>query len=206
MAGKTSAVSGGKRKRAPVAKEPPKKRARSESGDESDDNAGADEILQLQDSILESKKNYNNIPKLISIARSHDEDSDLAALASVALTKVFMNLLASGAVLKKKGQPEKEAVVVQWLRDRYFEYKDILLDFIREDELALPALAIAMKLVKSEAQYLAESEENSFPQIWLQQIMQALLSSSSDDARGEFVDNFLAEYEDIRYFALRAIK
>lgn len=206
MSGKTSAASGEKRKRASVAKEPPKKRARSESDDESEDNDGADEILRLQESILESKKNYNNIPKLIETAQSHNEDSDLAALASVALTKVFMNLLASGALLKKKGQPEKEAIVAQWLKDRYFEYKGVLLDFIKEDELALPALAIAMKLVKTEAQYLVESEEHSFPHIWLQQIMQALLNSSSDEARSEFVDNFLVEYEDIRFYALKSIK
>lgn len=206
MPGKTSGASAVKRKRSTETKAAPKKRARSESSDESDENGAADEILRLQESILESKKNYNNIPKLISIAKSYQDDTDLGALASVALTKVFMNFLVSGLLVKKKGQAEKEAVITQWLRDRYFEYKDVLLEFIVEDELALPALAIAMKLVKSEAQYLAESEENNFPHIWLQQIMEALLKSSSDEARGEFVENFLSEYDDIRFYALKAIK
>ncbi|KAH6691587.1 nucleolar complex protein [Plectosphaerella plurivora] len=207
MPGKTASAPAVKRKRSSETRAPPKKRARSVSDDESsDENAAADEIVRLQESILESKKNYNNIPKLIGIAKAYESETDLAALASVALTKVFMNLLASGSLVKKKGQAEKEAVVTQWLRDRYFEYKDVLLEFIIVDELALPALAIAMKLVKSEAQYLAESEENSFPQIWLQQIMEALLNSSSDEARGEFVETYLGEFDDIRFYALRAIK
>lgn len=197
-----SASTSVKRKRSSDHQQKPKKRARSESSDEQD--TGGDEILDLQTSILESKKNYNNISRLIEILTG--SDTDLAALASVALTKVFMNLLAAGSLTKKKGVPEKEAVVVQWLRDRYLEYKDALVDFITQEELALPALAIAMKILKSEGQYLDDSEEHSFPYVFLQQIIQALLNSESDDARGDFVEKYLTEFDDIRFYSLKAIK
>ncbi|CRK41005.1 hypothetical protein BN1708_008410 [Verticillium longisporum] len=118
-----------KRKRSSEAKEPAQKRARSESGDESDGSSETDpqaEILLMEQEILESKKHYNNISKLLDIAKAYKTDPDSAALASVALTRVFVRLLAAGSLIKKKGLTEKDTVVVGWLRERYFEYKDVL--------------------------------------------------------------------------------
>ncbi|KAL2757416.1 hypothetical protein ACRALDRAFT_1068012 [Sodiomyces alcalophilus JCM 7366] len=200
------AKDGQKRKRASEVAGKPKKRARSESEDESILDDRQAEILLLEEQILESKKHYNNIAKLIATAKDFVDDPDSAALASVALTRVFVRLLSSGSLIKKKGQPEKEAVVVQWLRDRYFEYKDVLLDLIRQDELGAPALTLAMRTLRTEGQYLNDGDEYSFPHVFLQQIIQALLDSSSDDARCEFVDTFLTEFDDIRFYALKALK
>ncbi|ROT37256.1 nucleolar complex protein [Sodiomyces alkalinus F11] len=195
-----------KRKRVSEANGKPKKRARSESEDESIQDDPHAEILLLEEQILESKKHYNNIVKLITTAKNFENDPDSAALASVALTRVFIRLLSSGSLIKKKGQPEKEAVVVQWLRDRYFEYKDVLLDLINDDELGAPALTLAMRVLKSEGQHLNDGDEYNFPHVFLQQIIQALLDSESDDARCEFVDKFLTEFDDIRFYALKATK
>ncbi|CRK35015.1 hypothetical protein BN1723_018568, partial [Verticillium longisporum] len=123
-----------------------------------------------------------------------DTDPDSAALASVALTRVFVRLLAAGSLIKKKGLTEKDTVVVGWLRERYFEYKDVLAELITDEELGSPALTLAMRMLKSEAQHLYESDEFNFPQAFLQQIIKALLNSSSDDARGDFVDKYLTEF------------
>lgn len=197
---------GQKRKRVSDTNGKPKKRARSESEDESITDDPQAEILLLEEQILESKKHYNNIAKLIATAKSFVNNSDSAALASVALTRVFVRLLSSGSLTKKKDQSEKEAVVVQWLRDRYFEYKDVLLDLIKEDELGAPALTLAMRSLKTEGQCLNDGDEYSFPHVFLRQIVQALLDSDSEDARCEFVDSFLTEFDDVRFYALRALK
>lgn len=215
MPARSTAASGGKRKRTSEVKEKPVKRARSvsvsdiESDDDSDGDSENDpraEILLLQNRIIESRKHYNDISKLIEIVKAFEDDADSAALASVALTKVFMTMLSGGSLVKRKGLPEKDTVVVQWLRDRYFEFKTVLLGLVKDEELGLPALTLALKVLKSEGQHLQDSDEHSFPQVFLQQIMQALLDSGSDDARSEFVDNFLTEFDDIRFYALKAIK
>lgn len=198
-----------KRKRSSEAKEPAQKRARSESGDESDGSSETDpqaEILLMEQEILESKKHYNNISKLLDIAKAYKTDPESAALASVALTRVFVRLLAAGSLIKKKGLTEKDTVVVGWLRERYFEYKDVLAELITDEELGSPALTLAMRMLKSEAQHLYESDEYNFPQAFLQQIIKALLNSSSDDARGDFVDKYLTEFDDVRFFGLKSIK
>ncbi|CRK37225.1 hypothetical protein BN1723_004281 [Verticillium longisporum] len=139
-----------KRKRSSEAKEPAQKRARSESGDESDGSSETDpqaEILLMEQEILESKKHYNNISKLLDIAKAYKTDPDSAALASVALTRVFVRLLAAGSLIKKKGLTEKDTVVVGWLRERYFEYKDVLAELITDEELGSPALTLAMRML-----------------------------------------------------------
>ncbi|KAG7133687.1 hypothetical protein HYQ45_008116 [Verticillium longisporum] len=133
-----------KRKRSSEAKEPAQKRARSESGDESDGSSETDpqaEILLMEQEILESKKHYNNISKLLDIAKAYKTD------------------------------PE----------ERYFEYKDVLAELITDEELGSPALTLAMRMLKSEAQHF-------------------------DDARGDFVDKYLTEFDDVRFFGLKSIK
>ncbi|KAF9879750.1 hypothetical protein CkaCkLH20_02561 [Colletotrichum karsti] len=198
-----------KRKRVPV-KENSKKRAKSESesetdssGDESDPQA---DILLLENEILESKKNYNNITKLIQIAKTSDDEPESATLASVALCRVFVRLLSAGALLKKKGMSEKESVVAQWLKDRYSEYKTLLIELLGDEDLASTALTLAMRCLKAEAQHLNDREEYTFPQKFLQDILAGLLSSDSDDARVEFVEKYLGGYDDIRFYTLKAIK
>ncbi|KAI8230306.1 hypothetical protein K4K54_000913 [Colletotrichum sp. SAR 10_86] len=198
-----------KRKRVP-AKERSKKRAKSESesepessGDESDPQA---EILLLESEILESKKNYNNITKLIQIAKTFEDEPESATLASVALCRVFVRLLSAGALQRKKGLSEKELVVASWLKDRYFEYKSVLSELLGDEDLAMTALTLAMRCLKTEAHTLNDKEEYNFPASFLQQIITALLNSDSDDARAEFVEKFMSEYDDIRFFTLKAIK
>ncbi|OBR15248.1 CBF/Mak21 family protein [Colletotrichum higginsianum IMI 349063] len=205
-------ISGDGLKRKRVAnKEKLKKRVKSESeseaessGDESNDPQA--EILLLENEILESKKHYNNISKLIQTTSTHEDEPEAATLACVALCRVFVRLLSAGALVPRKGLPEKEAVVVQWLKERYFEYKSVLVSLLAEEDLAPTMLTLALRCLKAEAQHLYEKEEYIFPQNFLEQIVAGLLGSDSDDARVEFVEKYLTQYDDIRFFTLKAIK
>ncbi|TDZ26996.1 Uncharacterized protein Cob_v001163 [Colletotrichum orbiculare MAFF 240422] len=198
-----------KRKRIPT-KEKSKKRAKSESEPESegsdDESDPQADILLLENEILESKKHYNNITKLIQIARAFKAEPESATLASVALCRVFVRLLSAGALVKKTGQTEKEGVVVQWLRDRYFEYRSVLIEVIDDEDLAPTALTLALRSLKAEAVHLNAKEEYTFPQNFFQDIIAALLDSDSDDARVEFVEKYLSEYDDIRFHTLKTIQ
>lgn len=199
-----------KRKRS-EAKEPPRKRARSESShDEEEDDPQAD-IMALEAAILESKKNYNNITTLIDIARAVDEDDDEAEekglLATVALCRVFVRLLAAGALLRKKGMPEKDIVVVHWLRDRFAEYREVVLALFNSDEQAMTALTLSMRLLKTEGQYpLSDKDEYNFPKASLKDIVLALSQPEVDSVvRKEFIEQFVDEFDDVRLYTFKAV-
>lgn len=207
-----------KRKR-PNTTEPPKKRARSESassdhgsvGGDGDDAGDGDDpqakILLLETAILESKRNYNNITTLLHIARNQDNDEDEALLATVALCRVFIRLLAAGSLHRKKNLAEKDVILVHWLRDRLAEYHEVLLSFLTSDDHALTALTLSMRLLKAHGQYpYRDADEHSFPKVLLRDIVAALCRPGADQARREFVEKFVDEYDDIRLYTFKAIQ
>ncbi|KKY32171.1 putative nucleolar complex protein 4 [Diaporthe ampelina] len=197
--------------------EPPKKRARSESAGSDHDLAERDgdgdgddpqaKILLLETSILESKRNYNNITTLLHIARDQDTDEHEALLATVALCRVFIRLLAAGSLLRRKNLAEKDVILVHWLRDRLAEYHEVLLSFLTSDDHALTALTLSLRLLKAHGQYpCREADEHSFPKVLLRDIVAALCRPGADQVRREFVEKFVDEYDDIRLYTFRAIQ
>lgn len=199
-----------KRKRS-AAKEAPRKRARSESSHDDPEDDQQVDILSLEAAILESKKNYNNITTLIDISRAavdenDEEGEENALLATVALCRVFIRLLATGALLRKKGMSEKDVVVVHWLRDRFAECREVILALFARDEQAMTALTLSMRLLKTEGQYpLSDREEYNFPKASLKDIVFALSQPEVDQVvRKEFVEKFVDEFEDVRLYTFHA--
>lgn len=201
----TAKDDGLKRKRK-VTKDDVKKRARAgESG--SDDEDVHSQILLLEAEILESKKNYNNIVKLINIAKDHESDTESAIFASVALCRVFIRLLAAGNLTLQRGASDKEAIVIQWLKDQLSEYKAILVTLVSDQDLASTALTLAMKVLKAEGEQLnANKDFYVFPKEFLEHIVLALVKSKNSDAREEFVEKYVDEYDDVRFFTHQATK
>lgn len=209
-----------KRKRpATESRDAKKKRVRSESSNDDDDNAPKSKIFSLEAAIFESKKNYNNITIMITIAKQLDEhgnedennqggkDEEEALLAVISLCRVFIRLLAAGALLRKKNLADKEIVVVHWLRERLAEYHQVLRFLLLRDGLAMTALTLSMRLLKAEGQYpQSENMENNFPKGFLKDIVAALCQTSVDQAvRHEFVDKFADEYDDVRFYTFKAV-
>jgi U3 small nucleolar RNA-associated protein 19 len=203
------------KRKGPDMSEPPKKRARSQSpssdgsqapGASNDSDAQA-KILVLETEILESKRRYNNITTLLHIARRQNTGEDEALLASVALCRVFIRLLAAGSLLRKNNSSEKDIILVHWLRDRLAEYNDVLLSFLDTNDHALTALTLSMRLLKAHGQYpYREGEEHSFPKVVLRDIVAALCRPGADQVRREFVENYVDEYDDIRLYTFKAIQ
>lgn len=196
-----------KRKR-PVTNEPPKKRARSETSSEDEDQDPEASILFLETAILESKKNYNNITTLIQIARRQDAEEEQALLATVALCRVFIRLLAAGSLSRKKNLSDKEVILVHWLRDRLAEYHAVILSLINQEEQAMTALTLSMRLLKAEGQYpQSDKEDYSFPKAFLRDIVAALCHPEVDEAvRTEFVEKFVDEFDDVRFYTFKALQ
>jgi U3 small nucleolar RNA-associated protein 19 len=177
--------------------ERPSKRTRSESSDE-DTQA---QILLLENETFESKKNYNNIAKLIKIFRDDNEDADNSVVAAVSLCRVFVRLMVAGDMARKQGSTEKDAVVIKWLRQRYSEYKTSLLLLLAEEGVESTALTLCMRL------HLRNGQDYNFPASFLAEIVQVLLSPNTGGAiRAEFGDKYVEEYDDIRFYTFKAIK
>lgn len=180
------------------------KSVESASSDGDDDNPQAD-ILLLENEILESKKNYNNITVLLELAQKKD-DVETIPLALVSLCRVFLRLLASGNMTRRTGQSEKDIVVIQWLKGRLADYKQLVIRALAEDDLASTALTLAMRILKAESQYLSDKGEYNFPKVFLKDIVGALVQEGSEDVREEFCEKFLGEFADVRFYAFNALK
>ncbi|KAG6307078.1 hypothetical protein E4U45_005694 [Claviceps purpurea] len=195
-------VEGSKRKRA-SGDEKPAKRRRSASAESDDYNA---KILLMEQGILESKKNYNDIAVLIDTAGQYESGEPESMVAAVALCRIFMRLLAQGSLIAKKSLSEKELVVVGWLKDQLSQYKDVLLSLLGEEELASTALTLNMRLLKAEGQFLYDKEEYSFPTAFMESIVRAILVSDNEQVRRAFIEEYAEQYDDIRFFTFKSVK
>lgn len=178
----------------------PKKRPKS-----SQDDAAA-QILLMEGEVLESKKHYNNIITLLENADDFQSEKPEAMLAAIALCRIFVRLLAKGALASKKGASEKDLMVATWLRDQYSRYKSVLGSLLRHEPTAGNALTLSMKMLKAEAEYFSDTEAYSFPKLFLKNILSSLFELDSWETTKEFIEVFAEEHDDIRFYTFEAIK
>lgn len=194
-----------KRKRASTGDKVTKVAKRRRSSNEEAEDPSA-KILLMEQGILESKKNYNDIAKLLSIASRYEDGEEESTLAAVALCRIFLRLLAQGSLVAKKNLSEKESVVFGWLKDQYSQYKALLQDMLKDEDLAVTALTLSMRTLKAEGEHLHNKEEYTFPQAFLEGIVTVLITSDSDEARKAFLESYVEEYDDIRYYTFKSVK
>lgn len=172
MPGRVEGPGGAVKRKRVESRDKPSKRSRSESSEE-DVQA---RVLLLETQIFESKKNYNNISTLIKLSRNEDEDPDVSLVASIALCRIFSRLMATGDFIKAQSTTEKESVVALWLRERYSEYRVVLLQLLNREASGSTALTLCLRMLKSEGTHLRNGQEYSFPSTFFKDILQSLLS------------------------------
>ena len=190
--------------------EPSRKRRRSsdleEAEEDSDDGNIHASILLMEQGILESRKNYNDISRLLKLANAFESGNPACMLATVALCRVVVRLLAQGCLLLKTSHSEKEAVVVSWLKGQFAQFKSLLLRLLHDDELSMPALTLCLRLLKAEGEYLYNKEVYSFPKAFLGEVVSVVVVSGGEDMRRTYLEDFVEQYDDIRYFTFASIK
>lgn len=201
-----------KRKRASEG-DKPEKRRRSLSGSEEDSDEemeGAEDpnakILLLEQGILESRKNYNDITVLLSTMANHEDGNPESMLAAVALCRVFVRLLAQGSLVSKPNQSEKETVVVNWLREQFSVYKKTLLSFLEDEDLSMTALTLSMRVLKAEGEHMYRGDDYRFPEALLQGIVSTMLRADDEDVRQAYIEDYAEQYDDIRFFTFKSVK
>lgn len=164
----------------------------------------ANEVLELENQILESRRHYNNIARLLEYLKKPDaEDDEQSFIAAVALCRVFCRLLAGGKMSKKQGLSKDETLIIDWLRERIKEYKNLLIRKLasQKPEWSQLALALPLQLMKEEAVYLKVANDTAWRIGTFALLLRKLaVETTPETTRGLFVKNYLVEFDDIRYY------
>jgi U3 small nucleolar RNA-associated protein 19 len=195
-------TAGKKRKRMERATTKSSKVRRAESNDEV---SIQEEVLELEAQVLESRKHYNNIPKLLSLAKVGDLVTSDTILPAVALCRIFCRLFANESLSKSKvGGDDPEAVITRWLGERLNEYARLLADTIREgeaEEVRSTALTLAMRLAKEE---FSQEGPRELRLSMIAQVVDAILAAEGEGEplREEFCEKYFTQFDDVRVFTV----
>ncbi|KAJ9669359.1 Maturation and nuclear export of 40S ribosomal subunits interacting protein [Coniosporium apollinis] len=207
----TAAATAGKKRKRDVEDRHASQRARNRSKPKSTATEEEDtqaQILLLENQILESRRHYNNIATLLSTAKQQDGDNEVAQTALIALCRVFSRLMAGGSMVKSKTTPESEVVIIQWLKERYQEYTQLLLDSLRGVDVVEQGtvLTLLMRLVKEESVHLHSQGDYAWKNGLFIKVVGALLEQpSSTDLISGFLEEYVEEYDDIRFYMFQVI-
>lgn len=169
----------------------------------------ANEVLELENQILESRRHYNNIVRLLEYLKKPDaEDDDQSFIAAVALCRVFCRLLAGGMMSKNQGISDDETLIIDWLRERLKEYKNLLIPKLasQKPEWSQLALTLPLQMMKEEAVCLKVPNDTAWRNGTFALLLRKLADGSTPEAtRGLFVKNYLVEFDDIRYYTFTGL-
>ncbi|KAL6720693.1 Maturation and nuclear export of 40S ribosomal subunits interacting protein [Lecanora helva] len=182
------------------------KRRRTEKGSPHEEDPQS-EILRLEESILESKKNYNGILKALDYVEDVGAKDQKDVVASVALCRIFCRLMAAGSLTKDRDSDESEVIVVQWLHERFRSYKSGLLDLVRRGDYARQstALTLLMRLLKEEKAHLSQSNESLWRAGAFSQLVPTLVEDTvAHETRMEFAEKYM-KFDDVRYYTFDCI-
>ena len=169
------------------------------------------QILQLEEQILGGREHYNNIVQLQTLANRFDKKPKTATLAAVSLCRVFCRLIASDALVRRKDGADADVQVAQWLKGRLQDYVQGLTTWIGSPEAVQEstALTLLMRIVKEETTQGTKRSDQAWrtPKSTFTVLVRSLLDKTdADGARQEFVDNFVEEHDDVRFYTFLAVK
>ena len=169
------------------------------------------DILLLEEQILESREHYKNLVEIQRLVNDTDKKAKTATIAAVALCRVFCRLIAGEKLIKRKEDSESDVQVVQWLKQRLWDYVESLAGWVGSPGATREstALTLLMKIVKAET----SQESSKADQAWRTEksafctVVRALLEETdAEAAREEFVEKYVEEHDDVRFYTMLTIK
>ncbi|KAM0714943.1 hypothetical protein Q7P37_009408 [Cladosporium fusiforme] len=169
------------------------------------------QIVELEAQVLESPDYYDNIATLQKHVSKAAKQPETATLAAVALCRIFCRLIASETLVRRKEASEKDAQTVQMLRQRMREYVQGVSSWFTTSDGALEstALTLLMRVAKEEVSQEPKRAEQAWrtSQSVFTMVLKALLENvDADGARQEFVDKYVEEHDDVRFYTFLGIK
>ncbi|KAK3053429.1 Maturation and nuclear export of 40S ribosomal subunits interacting protein [Extremus antarcticus] len=169
------------------------------------------DVLLLEEQILDSREHYNNIIVLHAILENVEKKPKTATLAAVALCRVFCRLIAREQFVKHKNDTEADAQVVLWLKQRLRDYVESLTGWMGSPDVSREstALTLLMRIVKEETSQGSRRSEQAWrtDRSTFYAVVEGLLeTTAAEAARAEFVEKYVEEHDDVRFFTMLAIK
>lgn len=161
------------------------------------------DVLDTEKKILESHKNFNDIPMLIGRLN----DDELAetwkyTFVAISLCRVLCKLMAAGNFSTSRNSSEHDRIIAQWLSDRVDEFTKKMQEWLVSNVPAKQssALALMLRVFREQSKYLDRSVHESWSSGIFVNLMNALITHPSmDSARGDYVENYVNKYDDVRY-------
>lgn len=163
------------------------------------------EILLLENKIFESQKNYNSISTLLEYFRVQDSSNQKDVVAAVALCRVFCRLMTAGHLSRSKDSSDNEITIVKWLKQRLEDYENSLLSKLEAVDAPRQktVLTLLMRLIKEEAKHLKLSDHDIWSAGVFEKTIRVLVENAdAEEARLEFLEKYVENYDDIRYHFL----
>ena len=163
------------------------------------------DILQLEKKILESRTNLNNITTLIKYCNKSGDPEERDLVAAVALCRVFCRLMARSNLDASPVSSENEATIVEWLKERYQDYKLTLLKILVQKDTTrqFTALTLIMRLTKEETTHLNAMDDTVWRRGVFAEFLRALVEvDDGEQIRAEFVETYVEKFDDVRYYTL----
>lgn len=164
------------------------------------------EIDLLETQIYESRRYYNNIAALISLAGSDTAKEPTRMAACVALCRVYSKLLAAKSMTKSEGTPEEEVIIIQWLQERYDEYTGLLLQYLHGSATEQNgAITLLFQLVRQETSRDHGMTDLNWKRGLFVRLVDALIQLPPvHHAMSEFLDK-VNQFDDVRYHTFSAV-
>jgi U3 small nucleolar RNA-associated protein 19 len=169
------------------------------------------DILLLEEQILESREHYNNIVKLQNLVNNGDSKPKTATIAAIALCRVFCRLISGEHLIKRKDDSEPDVQVVQWLKQRLRDYVETLTGWMGSPDAAKEStsLTLLMRIVKEETSQDSKRSEQAWrteKSTFYTMVKVLLELKDAEGARQEFVEKYVEEHDDVRFYTMLAIK
>ncbi|OWB58789.1 hypothetical protein B5S28_g4868 [[Candida] boidinii] len=200
-----------------------------------------DEIKNYKSKIFESARYYNYISKLIQqqtiilkiYTKHHEEEEEqndenyvISRGLILIIYQIFEKLIKEEQLKAGKNSNDDKKTIVKWLRSRYTEYKENLLNFISIDKnnddnlntIKLDSLEIYMKLIKLESENMGPNKGDLFfANITFKLLINKLIKTGKNNEIIEsnstinnfiileFYSNYYNKYWDIKFYFLQEL-
>lgn len=168
------------------------------------------DILLLEEQILDSQRYYNNILVLQKLVSNNERKPKTATFAAIALCRVFCRLIAGEKLVKRNGR-QAEVEVAQWLKGRLSDYVESLSTWIGSPDAKKEstALTLLMRVVKAETSQDAKRAEQAWrteKSTFVMVVKTLLGTPDAAAARQEYVQTYVEEFDDVRFYTMLAMR
>ena len=155
------------------------------------------------------KYNYNQIGRLIEQARTSEESISLKSSAPTSLCFIFSRLLTAGKLRDVNGAEDYEFLVSRWLNERFVEFGELLLDWVRCDRKneRLLILGLLMQLTKEEVNSMLDRGSLAWANGLYAKLLKTLLMMKAErQLIRNFARDYVVPYQDIEIFTLQSLR